>query len=109
MRELIGVEEARRLVLGAAAVLPAEPVGLDEALGRTLAAPVVSGGPVPAFASSAMDGFAVRTADLASLPITLPVAAEVAAGAVPRRPGRAGTGGGGQTGGAAPRGGRAAV
>src|SRR5690606_42165763 len=91
MRELIGVEEARRLVLGAAAVLPAEPVGLDEALGRTLAAPVVSGGPVPAFASSAMDGFAVRTADLASLPITLPVAAEVAAGAGRRVPRGGGT------------------
>lgn len=40
-------------------------LALADAAGRTLAAPVVSRGPVPAFANSAMDGFACRHADLA--------------------------------------------
>lgn len=47
-----------------------EPLGdafcepYTRAAGRTLAEPVTSRGPVPAFANSAMDGFAVRHADL---------------------------------------------
>ncbi|MGX6448727.1 molybdopterin molybdotransferase MoeA, partial [Patulibacter sp. S7RM1-6] len=54
---------ARRL--GAAVALGHEHVPLAEALGRTTSADVRAARPLPGFASSAMDGFAVRAADLA--------------------------------------------
>src|SRR5436190_14561078 len=63
MRELIDPEEARRLVLERARPLGEEPVALDGALGRILAADVSSATPVPGFDNSAMDGYAVRAAD----------------------------------------------
>lgn len=63
--ELLEIEEARRLVLDAAKPLPSEPVELPSALGRVLGEEVSALEPVPAFDSSAMDGFAVRAADIA--------------------------------------------
>ena len=54
-----------------------EEVGLLDALGRTLAEEVVASEDVPPFANSAMDGFAVRSADT---PGRLPVVDRVAAG-----------------------------
>jgi molybdopterin molybdotransferase len=62
---LLEIEDARRLVLGAAMPLAAEPVDLHSALGRVLAEDLSADRPVPAFDSSAMDGFAVRAVDVA--------------------------------------------
>ncbi len=45
--------------------LPAEPVAVEEALGRVLARDVVSAEEVPGWDNSAMDGYAVRAADTA--------------------------------------------
>ena len=56
-----------------------EDVPVAAASGRTLAAPVTSRGPVPAFANSAMDGFAVRHEHLAP-GVVLRVVADVPAG-----------------------------
>ena len=73
-------------------VTPTEPetVPLAEAAGRVLADPkVIAPADVPAFANSAMDGFAVRAGDL---PGALRVVGEVAAGVVrssPLEPGSA--------------------
>lgn len=64
--ELTEIEEARRLVLERVAPLEAEPVAVAEALGRVLAERVTSADPVPGFANSAMDGYAVRAADTAA-------------------------------------------
>ena len=79
---------ARRL--GAALVLPTERVALADAAGRTTAEAVRAVHALPAFASSAMDGFAVRAADLAAAtagsPVALPVVAESRAGAPADRP-----------------------
>jgi molybdopterin molybdotransferase len=78
------IEQARRLVLAAVRPLAAETVELSDALGRALAEDVAAEQPVPAFDGSAMDGFAVRAADLASAaesPITLAVIDESRAGA----------------------------
>ena len=64
-RVQLSVEEYLAEVL--ALVPPAagsEAVPLREASGRTLAEPVIARGDVPAFANSAMDGYAVRAADL---------------------------------------------
>jgi molybdopterin molybdotransferase len=82
--ELIEIEAARRLVLERARPLPAEEMSLDAALGRVLAADATSAEPVPRFDNSAMDGFAVRSADTAraadGAPVRLAVAGESRAG-----------------------------
>jgi molybdopterin molybdotransferase len=61
---MIPIGEALDIVLAAAHRLPAEEVGLLAALGRAAAAPVLSRDQVPAFDNSAMDGYALRGADL---------------------------------------------
>jgi molybdopterin molybdotransferase len=85
MGELISVAEARDAVLALVTrPLPAEPVALEAALGRVLAADAVAREDVPAADNSAMDGFAVRAADTAEAapgsPVTLRVAEESRAG-----------------------------
>jgi molybdopterin molybdotransferase len=60
---LIGFEEARSCVLERATPLPAETVALRSALGRVVAEVIRASSDVPAFANSAMDGFAVRASD----------------------------------------------
>lgn len=56
-----------------------ETVSLAEALGRLTAAPIASPVDLPLFRNSQMDGFAVRAADVAATPATLPVVGEIAA------------------------------
>lgn len=85
---LLSVEEARELVLAAIqGPLPLETVPVTEALGRVLAAPVTSQTALPPWDNSAMDGYAVRSADLADAradaPVLLRVIGEVAAGSAP--------------------------
>jgi molybdopterin molybdotransferase len=59
------VAEARARMLAGAGRLGVEEVVLAKALGRVLAAPVVADRDQPPFAASAMDGWAIRRADLA--------------------------------------------
>ncbi|HIP70904.1 MAG TPA: molybdopterin molybdenumtransferase MoeA, partial [Anaerolineae bacterium] len=63
--------------------LETETVALPEALGRVLAQPVTARDSLPPFANSSMDGYALRAADTASVPVTLRVVGDVAAGAMP--------------------------
>jgi molybdopterin molybdotransferase len=81
---VIPLEEAQAHVLERVGALPAQPVPLDAAAGLVLAEPVTAAEPVPAFANTAMDGYAVVATDTASAteadPVVLPVVAEVAAG-----------------------------
>lgn len=91
MREFIAFEDARRLVLEAVPRQPVTRVPLADALGLTLAEPVRSRDDIPPFANSAMDGYAVRTADLARLPATLRITEDLPAGTFPRRAVAAGT------------------
>jgi molybdopterin molybdotransferase len=74
---LLTLEEAHECVLKYARPLPAEPVPIADAAGRVSAEDVRARVDLPPFASSAMDGFAVRSADL---PRTLRIAGESAAG-----------------------------
>lgn len=74
------VEAARAIMLAAVRPLPPETIALAEAAGRTLAAPVRAQRDQPPFPASAMDGYAVRRADIQTLPAALRVAGESAAG-----------------------------
>jgi molybdopterin molybdotransferase len=58
-----------------------ERVPLLEALGRVTAVEIASPIALPPFRNSQMDGFAVRAADVAEAPVSLPVAREIAAAA----------------------------
>ena len=75
------LEDAQSFVIGSCAPLPPVEVRFDEADGLVLAADVVAAEEVPPFDNSAVDGYAVIAADTASVPVDLPVVAEVAAGA----------------------------
>jgi molybdopterin molybdotransferase len=68
---MISVAQAQAQVLALARPLPAETIALSAALGRVTAAAVLAERNHPPFAASAMDGYAVRWDDLASLPTTL--------------------------------------
>ena len=60
-----------------------ESVPLAGAVGRILAGEVSSDVDLPPFNRSAMDGFAVRSADVAEVPATLDVVMDVPAGVMP--------------------------
>lgn len=101
MAALLTVEEALARVLARVTPLPAERVALGEAAGRIVAEAPLAATDLPPFASSAMDGFALRAADV---PGTLPVAVRIAAGSAAPRPLRAGEAMGIATGGVVPNG-----
>ncbi len=77
---MISVDEARQRISGAVQPLDTEVVGLTDALGRVLARDVAARLTQPPAAVSAMDGYAVRAADVASVPATLTCVGEVPAG-----------------------------
>ena len=78
------VDEHRSAVLALVEPLPAVVVPVGAALGLVLAADVVAAVDLPGFDNSAMDGYAVRAAELVGAgpqaPVVLPVAGDVAAG-----------------------------
>jgi len=78
------VEEQLALVLAEVATLPSERVATAATAGRTTAAPVRAGVDIPVFENSAMDGFAVRFADVRAAtdaaPSRLRVVADLPAG-----------------------------
>lgn len=71
---------ALELILREVNALDATPVLLSECDGRVTARPVLALGPLPPFDSSAMDGFALRSAELATAGPTLAVVDESRAG-----------------------------
>jgi molybdopterin molybdotransferase len=77
MTALLSLEEAQRRILERAVALPAEQVPLTEAAGRVLAEDATARTDLPPFDASAMDGFALRSAET---PGSLPVVARIAAG-----------------------------
>jgi len=77
VESLLTFEEAQARILAAARSLPAESAPVAAAAGRVLAEDVTAAVDLPPFPSSAMDGYAVRTADLLG---TMLVVGESAAG-----------------------------
>jgi molybdopterin molybdotransferase len=83
MPELLTVEEALGRIVEHAQLLPVETVAVADASGRVLRSPAAAHVDLPPFASSAMDGFALRAEDA---PGELPVAFRIAAGTPPPGP-----------------------
>ncbi|MFL6762789.1 MAG: molybdopterin molybdotransferase MoeA [Sphingomicrobium sp.] len=78
---MISFDEAVDLVRSVAKPLGAEPIAIERAGGRVLASPVIACIDSPRADVSAMDGYAVRTGDLAHIPASLKVVGESFAGA----------------------------
>jgi molybdopterin molybdotransferase len=78
----LSVAESLALVLADATPLPPEEAALVDACGRVLAADLTALRTQPPADVSAMDGYAVQAADIATVPATLAVVGEVAAGRV---------------------------
>jgi molybdopterin molybdotransferase len=74
------VEEAKARILSGIEPLPAESVSIYEAAGRVLAESLKAGLTQPPFDASAMDGYAVRAADVAAAPVSLKLIGTSAAG-----------------------------
>src|SRR5690349_19485370 len=78
------VAEHRAVVAGLLGPMPTEWLPLREARGRVLAEALVAAVALPPFDNSAMDGYAVRGADLtgatAESAVELPIAADIPAG-----------------------------
>ena len=77
---LMPVAEALARVLAEAEPLPSEPTPLVDACGRVLAGDVTALRTQPPADVSAMDGYAVRAADVDKAPVRLTLIGEVAAG-----------------------------
>ena len=85
--ERIALEEAQSRLTGALArALPTESVALTEALNRVLAEDIRASVDQPPFDRSPLDGYALRSADLAQIPVTLPVTQRIHAGDAPAGP-----------------------
>jgi molybdopterin molybdotransferase len=80
---MISVEEAIQRIERAFSPLGAEMVSLDQALGRVLAEPLEARLTQPPADVSAMDGYAVRAADVEILPARLKITQRIAAGQPP--------------------------
>ncbi len=77
---LVTVAQARARILDGVQPLPGESVSIYEANGRVLAEGLRANLTQPPFDASAMDGYAVRMADVATTPVSLKVIGTSAAG-----------------------------
>lgn len=82
MERLLAIRDQ---ILSAVHATPAEPVPLEAAVGRYLAEDAAAAVDAPPHTCSAMDGYAIRAADVAG-PCALPVAQTIYAGDVPPGP-----------------------
>jgi molybdopterin molybdotransferase len=85
-REDVTLAEARELILSAIRPIGGETVSLGDAVGRVLLEEIEADRAIPPQDNSAMDGFAVRSADVAGTPAVLRVVEELPAGRSSSRP-----------------------
>ena len=77
---MIQFDQLQQQVLGVVQTNPPQNLGLGDCVGAVLAEPILATVDLPPFDNSAMDGYAVRAADLANLPATLRVVGVSSAG-----------------------------
>ncbi len=80
---MLAFDDALAIALGAVTPLAADAVSLADAAGRVLAEDVAADLPLPAFDTTAMDGWAVRAADVRRTPALVARAGAAGAGRVP--------------------------
>jgi molybdopterin molybdotransferase len=78
--EQLSVTNAQRCILQSVNKLGVETVSLERSLGRVLATDVRSNRDIPPYDVSAMDGYALRNADLAKIPAMLEIIEDIKAG-----------------------------
>ena len=83
--EHLKASAAQRIILESAVTLGAETVKLEQSLGRVLAEDIRANRDLPPYDVSAMDGFAIRSADVANVPVTLEIIEDIKAGDMPSR------------------------
>jgi len=79
------VNEALQTVLQSVRCLEIKAVRLEHALGRVLAQDVIANRDQPPYDVSAMDGYALCSADLTSVPVTLTIIEDIKAGDMPTK------------------------
>ena len=84
MHAVLPLETVREFVLDRCPERPSARVPVADALGLVTASEIVSAEAIPQFANTAMDGFAVRSADVADAPCDLRVVETIAAGHAPQ-------------------------
>jgi molybdopterin molybdotransferase len=80
----LSVTQAQQIVLEHSQRLGAESVKLQDALRRVLSEKVYANRDIPPRDVSAMDGYALRSADLLQTPVTLEIIEDIKAGDIPR-------------------------
>src|SRR5574340_529904 len=83
--EHLQVSEAQRVVLESVVVFGAERVKLEQSLGRVLAEDICANRDLPPYDISAMDGYALRSADLGNIHAALEVIEDIKAGDMPTK------------------------
>ena len=81
----LSVEAAQACIFGQLALSGIETVSLEASLGRVLAEDIFANRDQPPFDVSAMDGFAVRSSDLADAAVALSVIEDIKAGDLPQQ------------------------
>lgn len=88
--EHLTVTAAQRCVMESVKLLGSETVRLDRSLGRVLAEDILANRDQPPYDVSAMDGFAIRSADVVNVPAVLELVEDIKAGGLPNRAVQAG-------------------
>jgi len=83
--EHLKVSEAQRVILESVMTLGTEQVKLEHSLGRVLAEDIRANRDLPPYDVSAMDGFALRSADVADAPTELAIIEDIKAGDMPSK------------------------
>jgi molybdopterin molybdotransferase len=81
--EHLSVTKAQQCILERVQILGIETVRLEQSLGRVLASEVRANRDQPPYDVSAMDGYALQSADLKNIPATLAVIEDIKAGGMP--------------------------
>ncbi len=84
LRPMLPLEAVREFVLDRCPARTPVSVPVADALGLVTASEIISSEAIPQFANTAMDGFAVRSADLVDAPCDLRVVETIAAGHAPQ-------------------------
>ena len=81
--DCLKVNSAQRVIFESVELMGSEPVRLEQSLGRVLAENIRANRDLPPYDVSAMDGYALRSSDLAAAPVILQVVGDIKAGDMP--------------------------